>query len=134
MHVRPSVALADEVARSNGMVQLIADELNRVVDEGGSPVLIDHGGMNPTPDPLVLLFLREREHLVSAARHAIAGGVEVEMESLQVAYADQVLDVVEDVARELGHNVDDPAVVEAIGRVLTRLAAGQVRPAIGGAA
>ncbi len=138
LHVRPSVALVDEVARTSGMIKLIEDEVARVVDETGRPILVDTNGMNPAPNPLVLLYIKEREHLVRAARTAIESGVEVEMESVATAYADRILDVVErvvgDVAGQLGLDPDSPMVVEAIGRALARFVGDEDRLAIGGVA
>ncbi len=132
--ISPTAALRDEVGRTAGLIATIEAEIDRTVDETGQPILVDTSGLHPGPAPLVALHHAERRHLVQAARAAVDAGVETVMADLQEAYQDRALGVVEAVVVELGHDPDDPQVVDAIGRALARLAGDKDRPAIGGVA
>lgn len=117
--VDPGMALLEEVHRTAGHVawlnhqvgQLPADSLVLLTDKGA------------VPHPLVALYQRERQHLARASADAVRIGLEARMVAYAERLGEQVLDAMRGFAAELGHDPDDPAVVEAGTRHL-RLIAG----------
>ncbi|SNQ47061.1 conserved hypothetical protein [Frankia canadensis] len=136
--VTPTAALRDEVGRTAGLIATIEDEINRTIGSDGQPILVDTAGLHPGPAPLVALHHAERRHLVVAAKAAIDAGVEQAMTDLRDAYEARLFDVVDevvaDVARQLGQDPDSSLIVDAVTRALSRLAANEDRPALGGGA
>ncbi|ORT48496.1 hypothetical protein [Frankia sp. KB5] len=130
--IAPLAALQEEISRTAGMISMLEGEVNRTVDPDGRPILVDTGGLHPTPSPLVILHREERKHFIAAARAAADAGVEAERQNLIKAYRDHVLDIVDLVVRALGHDPDDPRVAAVVGGCFQQVAAAAERPMVGG--
>lgn len=118
--VDPGLAMLEEVHRTAGHVawlgelvaNLPADQLKQRDDRGFEKDAV-----------WVQMYTRERAHLVKACSDAIRCGLEARQVALAERLGEQVLTAMRGFAAELGHDPDDPKVVEAGVRHL-RLVAG----------
>ena len=117
--VDPGIAMLEEVHRTAGHVAWLAEQVGDLPPEQLN--IVTAQGM--APHPLVVTYQRERGHLAKVAADAIRCGLEARQVALAERLGEQVLTAMRGFAAELGHDPDDPKVVEAGVRHL-RLVAG----------
>ncbi len=117
--VDPGLALLEEVHRTAGHVawlghavsQLQPSELFQYDDRGFQKDAV-----------IVQMYARERSHLAKVSADAVRIGLEARMVAYAERLGEQVLTAMRGFAAELGHDPDDPAVVEAGARHLRAVA------------
>jgi hypothetical protein len=117
--IDPGLAMLEEVHRTAGHVSWLAEQVGQL--EPWQLTISTVGGS--APNPLVITYQRERAHLIKAASDAVRCGLEARQVALAERLGEQVLVAMRGFAAELGHDPDDPKVVEAGVRHL-RLVAG----------
>lgn len=117
--VDPGMALLEEVHRTAGHVAWLAAKVAELDDDG----LVVMTAMGPAKNPMLTQYERERAHLAKVTADAVRCGLEARQVALAERLGEQVLTAMRGFAAELGHDPDDPKVVEAGARHL-RLVAG----------
>lgn len=117
--VDPGMALLEEVHRTAGHVAWLAQKVAGLTDEE----LVVIGPFGPAKNPMLAQYERERAHLAKVTADAVRCGLEARQVALAERLGEQVLTAMRGFAAELGHDPDDPRVVEAGARHL-RLIAG----------
>lgn len=104
--VDPMVAILQEVARTNGHVLW----LHRLIGAMDADSLVGDGSISPWLE----LYQRERRHLAAVSRDARSLGIEQTKLDLIVSYQTGVVDLLERVLRDLGHDPDTPEVSRVV--------------------
>ena len=117
--VDPGMALLEEVHRTAGHVAWLSGKVAAL----GEDELVVTGAFGPVKNPMLTQYERERAHLAKVTADAVRCGLEARQVALAERLGEQVLSAMRGFAAELGHDPDDPAVVEAGARHL-RLVAG----------
>lgn len=117
--VDPGMALLEEVHRTAGHVAWLAVKVANLTEDE----LVVMTAIGPAKNPYLMQYERERAHLAKVSADAVRCGLEARQVALAERLGEQVLVAMRGFAAELGHDPDDPKVVEAGARHL-RLVAG----------
>lgn len=125
IEVDPMVGLLDMVSKSAGFIGFIEDQIRAEAGLGQDVKLTEEClDGRKVPAVLVTMWGAERDRLARFSRMALDAGVQQKQLDLFVSYRDRVLDVLEAVLTDLGHDVDAPSVMGVVGRRLA-IVAGQ---------
>lgn len=122
--IDPLLGLVTEVARTNGFIAYLQERISDRTDEDGDVVLMeddDVGGQHV--HPLMMLWRAERAHFTKLCKMTVDAGIEQKTLDLVTAYQTRVLDLIEGLLTELGHDANDPAVDAVVTRHLALITA-----------
>lgn len=132
LEVDPRLGLLAEFHRTNGFVAYLQQEIAATAGEDGRPALtrtaVTQAGEREDVVPLVKVWQWERKHLAAVAKMLEDIGFNDAQLDLFAAYQEHVIDVIEGVVRDLGHDPHAPAVAAAVGRRLELVAGGLSAP------
>jgi hypothetical protein len=113
--IDPGMALLEEVHRTAGHVAWLGHAVSQLQPEE----LFQYDDRGFQKDAVIVqMYARERAHLAKVSADAVRIGLEARMVSYAERLGEQVLTAMRGFAAELGHDPDDPAVVEAGARHL----------------
>lgn len=107
--VDAGLALLEEVHRTAGHVAWLAQKVAALTEDQ----LVVMGAFGPSKNPMLAQYERERAHLAKVCADAVRCGLEARQVALAERLGEQVLTAMRGFAAELGHDPDDPRVVEA---------------------
>ena len=120
VEVDPTTGLLDVVAKTAGFAAYVEQQLREAAGVDSDVPLTEKGidGLD-VPRTLVELWLRSQRQLAAVCKMAIDAGIQQQQLDLVRSYQDRVLDLVEGVLRDLGH---DPDSISTSAVVMRRLA------------
>jgi hypothetical protein len=121
----PMLGLTMVAAKLHGFAAYVEARITETADpETGHVQLVDTAGDKPQVAVPVRLWMDALERAARVYKMGADAGVQQQQIDLVASYQDRVLDIVEAIVRDLGHDPDDARVAELVGTRLALVAGG----------